>query len=100
MVEFDLGGAEDAQEERKVGQHAQEEPDMIARVMEERTENVSGCCRSLEHPRNSSGSAMWCLKCRSGIIAATVRLAGALNVDISIQGTMINIHFFALIMGM
>ena len=28
VVEFDLGGAEDAQEERKVGQHAQEESDM------------------------------------------------------------------------
>ena len=55
MVEFDLGGAEDAQEERKVGQHAQEEPDMIARGMEERTENVSGCCAGLAHPRNSSG---------------------------------------------
>ena len=28
MVEFDLGGAEDAQEERKVGPPAEEEPDM------------------------------------------------------------------------
>ena len=71
----------------------------IAKFMEERTENVSGCCGGLAHPRNSSGSAMWCLRCRSGIIAATVWRAGALNVDISIQGTMINIHFCALVMG-
>ena len=28
MVEFDLGGLEDAQEECKVGSHAEEEPDM------------------------------------------------------------------------
>ena len=28
MAEFDLGGVEDAQEECKVGPHAEEEPDM------------------------------------------------------------------------
>ena len=28
----------------------------LAKVMEERTENVPGCCRSLAHPRKPSGS--------------------------------------------
>ena len=71
-----------------------------ARVMEERTENVSGCCRGLTHPRKPSGSAMWGRTCRSGISADIVWLAGVVNVDIrSIQGTMTNIHLYALIMG-
>ena len=66
-----------------------------ARVMVERTENVSGCCRGLAHPREPSGSAMWCPTCRSGIGADIVLL-----VDIrSIQGTMINIHLFASVVG-
>ena len=29
-----------------------------ARVMEERMENVSGCCRGLAHPRKPSGSVV------------------------------------------
>ena len=40
-------------------------PTWIARVMEERMENVSGCCRSLAHHRKPSGNAMWCRTCRS-----------------------------------
>ena len=42
-------------------------PTWIARVMEERMENVSGCCRSLAHHRKTSGNAMWCRTCRSEI---------------------------------
>ena len=72
----------------------------IARVMKERTENVSGCCRALAHPRLPSGSAMWRPTCRSEIGADNVWLAGVLNVNIrSIQGTVINIHLCAVIMG-
>ena len=90
MVQFDLGGVEDGQVETT----------WIARVMEQRTENVSGCCRGLAHPRKPSGSAMRCLTCGSGIGAGNVWLGGVLNVDTrSIQGTMIGIHLCALIMG-
>ena len=49
----------------------------IARVMEERTANVSGCCRGLAHPRKPSESAVWCPICRSGIGADIVRLPGS-----------------------
>ena len=43
---------------------------------------------------------MRCPTCRSGIGADIVWLAGVFNVDIkSIQGTMINIHLCALILG-
>ena len=47
-------------------------PTWIARVMEERMENVSGCCRSLAHHRKPSGNAMWCRTCRSEIGADIV----------------------------
>ena len=75
-------------------------PTWIARVMEERMENVSGCCRSLAHHRKPSGKAMWCLTCRSEIGADIVWLGGVSNVGIrGIRGTMTNIHLCALIMG-
>ena len=55
VVEFDLGWVENGEEECKFGSHAEEELAMprtwIARVMEERTENVPTCCRSFAHPR-------------------------------------------------
>ena len=72
----------------------------IARVMEEWTENVPGCCRSFAHPRMPSGDAMWCLTCHSGIGAGIVWLGWGMNVDIrSIQGTMINLILCALTMA-
>ena len=55
-------------------------PTWIARVMEERMENVSGCCRSLAHHRKPSGNAMWCRTCRSEIGADIVWLGGVSNV--------------------
>ena len=56
----------------------------IARVMEERTENVSGGCRGLAHTRKLSGGVMRCLTCRSGVGTDIVWLAGVLNVDIGL----------------
>ena len=52
-------------------------PTWIARVVEERMENVSGCCRSLAHHRKSSGNAMWCRTCRSEIGADIVWPGGS-----------------------
>ena len=75
-------------------------PTWIARVMEERMENVSGCCRSLAHHRKPSGNAMWCRTCRSEIGADIVWPGGVSNVGIrGIRGTMTNIRLCALIMG-
>ena len=72
----------------------------IARVMEQRSQNVPFCCRSLAHHRKPSGNAMWCLTYRSGIGAGIVWLERLLNVDTrSIQGTMINIHLCELTLG-
>ena len=70
-----------------------------ARVMGERTENVSGCCRGFAHSRKPSRNATWCPTCRSGTGADILWLAGVFNVDIkSIQGMLINIHLCVLIM--
>ena len=98
VIAFDLGGVGDAREDCKVGPHAEEVPDMDWRELEERTENVSGCCRGLTRLRKPSGSAMWCLTCPSRSAADAVWLTGGdFNVDIrSIQGTMINIHLCVL----
>ena len=100
MVGFDLGGVENAQEDCKVGPHAEEEPNMDCESEEERTENVSGCCRSLARHRKPSGNAMWCRTCRSEIGADIVWPGGVSNIGIKgIQGTMTNIRLCALIMG-
>ena len=82
VAEFDLGGVEDSQEKCNVGLHASERSvrchgTWTARVMEERTENGPGCCRSLAHPRKPSGNAMWCLTCRSGTGVGTVGWEGS-----------------------
>ena len=57
-------------------------PTWIVRVMEERMENVSGCCRSLAHHRKPSGNAMWCRTCRSETGADIVWPGGVSNVGI------------------
>ena len=93
VVKFDLGGVEDAQEECKVGPHAEEERDMDC---ESGGGDDGERVMLLPRPRTPSkaeGSALWCLRCRSGMGADIVWLAGVSNIDIrSIQGTMINIH--------
>ena len=66
MVQFDLVGVEDAQEECKVGSHAEEKPGMDC-------ESDGG--EDGERARKPSGSAMWCPTCRSRIGADTVWLA-------------------------
>ena len=72
----------------------------IARVMEERTENVSGCCRGLTHLECRVETPCGVAHAVQGLVQTFVWLAGVLNVDIrSIQGTMINIHLCALIKG-
>ena len=52
-------------------------PTWIARVMEERMENVSGCCRNLAHHRKPSVNAMWCRTCHSEIGADIVWPGGS-----------------------
>ena len=75
-------------------------PTWIARVTEERMENVSGCCRSLAHHRKPSGNAMWCRTCRLENGADIVWPGGVSNVGIrGIRCAMTNIRLCALIMG-
>ena len=82
MVEFDLGGVEDALGECNVALHAEEELDMVARVMELR-------------PRTPSERFVG-----SGLVQTLCGWQGVLNIDIrSIQGTMIHIHLCATIWG-
>ena len=49
-VEFDLGDWEMPWKNAKSDHMQSKSLTWIARVMEERTENVSGCCRGLAHP--------------------------------------------------
>ena len=74
-------------------------PTWIARVMEERMENVSGCCRSLAHHRKPSGNAMWCRTVQRLVHALCGREGSRTSASGGNRGTMTNIRLCALIMG-
>ena len=86
VVEFDLGGVEDTQEECKVRPHAEEEPHMDCESEGGEDGERARLLSKPRTPRKPSGNAMWCFTCRSWIGAGIVWLGGVSNVDIrSIQ---------------
>ena len=96
MAGFDLGGVEDAQEECKVGQHAEEEPNMDC---ESDGGKDGERVRLLPKPRTPP-KAEWERHVVSHMPFRDWCPGGVSNVGIrGIRGTMTNIRLCALIMG-